>query len=496
MADSRMNKLTDADFARIRSTVQSLVAEHHLPGIAVGVVQGDELVFAEGFGHADIEANAPMTPDHRQRIGSITKTFTALCVMALVDEGRLSLDDRVVDLLPDMPFDGPAEALTIKHLLKHTGGIGEAPTRQDLPRLIDFLYTLQPDASRIPQAYPNGITIEVPPGTKWAYANHGYALLGEVIMRLEDATIDQVMRRRIFGPLGMTNSDCLDEPHVDLPACYHRAQGDEERVFMERLGRQQEDGQPVDGHNIRGRHEYIRGMSRRAAGGVQATIPDMARYASALLRKGGGIVRSETFKEMVAPQWCPDDRLSSQGFGFVRNVLCGRRTISHGGGINGGWNSHLTVFPDDGIAVLQHLNLTSPASAGVFSRITQAVLDAPSLEMPDLPFDETLLAAAPGVFEAPLPGPLTNFRIMTSVGRAQISSRDGQLWLHVRRGPWKDGARMLPADANDPTFFVLDTGEPDPPRVALVRNASGAVTALRLPGLMELVRTETVAPWV
>ena len=116
------------------------------------------------IGYADIEAKTPMTPEHRQRIGSITKTMTALCVMALVDEGRLSLDSRVVDLLPDMPFDGPVETLTIKHLLTHTGGIGEAPTMQDLPRMLDFLYTLEPDASRVPEAYPNGITIEVPPG--------------------------------------------------------------------------------------------------------------------------------------------------------------------------------------------------------------------------------------------------------------------------------------------------------------------------------------------
>jgi CubicO group peptidase (beta-lactamase class C family) len=366
---------------------------------------------------------------------------------------------------------------------------------QDFPRMLDFLYTLEPDPARVPEAYPNGITIEVPPGTKWAYANHGYTLLGELIMRIEDATIDEVMRRRIFDALGMTNSDCRDEPHADLPACYHRAPGDEERAFWERLGQQPEDGRPVDGHNIRGKHEYIRGMSRRAAGGIQATIPDMARYASALLRRGDGIVRQETFDAMVAPQWCPDDRLPSQGFGFVRSSAFGRRTIGHGGGINGGWNTDMTVFPDDGLAILQHLNLTAPASASVFARITQAVLDARPVERPSIPIDESLLQVAPGVFEATLPGPLTNFRIMTSVGRVQISALDGQLWLHARRGTWKEGARLCPTDRSDATFFSLERDGLECGQVALVLDEGGKVTGLHLPGLIELVRTETVAPW-
>jgi hypothetical protein len=197
---------------------------------------------------------------------------------------------------------------------------------------------------------------------------------------------------------------------------------------------------------------------------------------------------------MVAPHFFPDERLTNQGLGFIRNTVFDLPTYGHGGGINGGWNTLMTVFPNEQLAVLQHLNLSDASSAAAFTRITGSVLDARPAP-PAFPLDPEVLASAPGVFEAPLPGPLTNFRIMTGAGRVQISARDGELWLHARRGPWKDGARMLPADATDPAFFALDTGEPDAPRVALVRDANGAVTGLRLPGLMELVRTETVAPW-
>src|SRR2546422_10158570 len=117
-----MLKSTSIDTALICDTASRLVDEHHLPGISVGVVSGDDLIYAEGFGYADIESRRPMTPEHRQRIASITKTMVGLCAMALVDEGRLSLEDRVVDHLPDLQFHGPAEAMTIRHLLTHTSG--------------------------------------------------------------------------------------------------------------------------------------------------------------------------------------------------------------------------------------------------------------------------------------------------------------------------------------------------------------------------------------
>ncbi len=201
------------DIPRVRETVQALVEEHRPPGIAVGVVRGNELAYAESFGFADIESKRPQDPTLRHRIGSVTKTMTALCVMALVAEGRLSLDDRAVELLPDVTFHGPVEALTLRHLLTHTGGIGEAPMPDDLRNFRDYMYTNEPDRLSIHEMYPRGITIEAAPGSKWAYANIGFALLGEIIARKEGAPIDKVMQRRIFDPLGMANTDCRDERH-------------------------------------------------------------------------------------------------------------------------------------------------------------------------------------------------------------------------------------------------------------------------------------------
>ncbi len=136
-------------------------------------------MYSEAFGYADIESKTGADLNRHQRIASISKTLTGLCIMALVDDGRLSLDSRVVDLLPDVAFDGPAQAMTLRHLLTHTSGIGEAPTPDALAATIDPNARSGGD-QEFASLYRRGIIVEAEPGTKWAYANHGYALLGEI----------------------------------------------------------------------------------------------------------------------------------------------------------------------------------------------------------------------------------------------------------------------------------------------------------------------------
>ncbi len=489
-----MLKSTTLDIARIRDTVSGLIEKHHLPGLSVGVVSGDDLIYAEGFGVADIESAAPMTPDHRQRIASITKTMVSLCIMALVDEGRLSLDDRVVKVLPDIPFDGHADSLTLQHLLTHTGGVGEAPTLKEIGDPFRLLFSAEQTPKSLVDGYAEGFTIEVEPGTKWAYANHGFFLLGEIISRIEGEPFPDVARRRIFEPLGMVNSDVFDRAHPDLSTGYHRVPSEDERELRERAGQTIPDEQSVDGHNIRGK--FLAEWGRGAAGGAQSTIPDMGRYASALLAGGRGIVQPETFEKMVSPHWRPDPRLSSWGLGFSVGSLFGHRNFGHGGSAFGGWNSHIAVFPDDNLATLIHMNLVYDYFDDVRTRIVQAVLGAPDETVADRPVDPAVLASARGVYEAPIPGPLTNFRVFTTYGRIQISTRDGGLILHSRRGAWKGGVRLVPAgDEHD--LFVLDTGAPQLPRVVAIRDRDGRVTGFRFDQtiLFAMQRNDDLEPW-
>ena len=223
--------------------------------------------------------------------------------------------------------------------------------------------------------YPKGIVVEATPGTKWAYANNGYALIGEIIIRAEKASLQDVMERRIFGPLGMRDTDVRDLPSDALTTPYHRPTNDDYREQFARAGIPVPDEPLIDGHNIRGefRAEFNKGML--AAGAAQSTIPDMARYASALLRRGAGIVKPETFDSMIASHHEVDPRLVSWGLSFARTPRFGRTLIGHGGAFLGGWNTNLAFVPDENIAIIQHMNIMLDSSAPVFSHVQRALFD-------------------------------------------------------------------------------------------------------------------------
>lgn len=479
------------DTAKLSATARAVVERYAYPGLAIGVVSGGQLVHADAVGFADIESGRLQDPALRQRIGSITKTMVAMCAMALVDEGRLSLESRLVDLIPELVFHGadPA-AVTLRHLLTHTAGIGEVAMPEDIGKVAATFWSDTPHGPSM-GLFDGGLTLDVPAGTKWAYANLGYALLGEIVARIEGAPIETALQRRIFEPLGMTNSDMLDRPHPDLTTPYHRAPEADEIELRQRAGQAVEIEPTVDGTNIRGRFMHIWGG---AAGAVQSTIPDMARYAAALLDRGGGIVRPETFDAMVGPQWAPDERLESWGLGFHRFERFGRRVYGHGGGMDGGWNTMMLVIPEEDVALLIHANLYAyQAFTHLESALLAALLGG---EAPKAggPVDAAVLAAAPGVYEAP-PGRLTNFRINGMTGRLQIKARDDGLTLYARRGDWKGGVALLPADPADPGFFRVDDGALEPTHLALVRDERGAVTGLRYGMLVEMRRTEETPPW-
>ncbi len=482
-----------SDITRLRGAAQKLIDYHHLPGIGIGVVRGAELVHAEGFGWADIAAKDPYTPDTRHRIGSITKTMVGLCAMALVDEGRLSLDASIPSLLPDITFHGHGDTLTLWHLLTHTGGIGEAPNVSDLTKPFDKLFAETDPATPLADLYPDGITIEVPPGSKWAYANHGFTLLSEIITRIEGDPLPAIVARRVFEPLGMSSSDLLDEPHADLAHGYSQAPTPEARSLLDLMGVQLESDEPVDGHNLPGK--FVRVWGNGGAGAVQSTVRDMATYATALLGDSRGIVRPETFAAMTGSQYRPDPRLPGWGLSFSVQDIGPHRSFGHGGAIFGGWNSYLAVFPDLDTALVFHTNLMSEEYDSIFvPRLVRAFLNIEDAPL-DVSIDPMVLQTAPGVYEIPDAAPLTNFRPRFNPGRLQVKAEDGALRLYSRRGAWKDGARLLPADPSDPEVFAVEAEGYPRSRLVLWRDRSDEVNAVRLPRLVEMVKNPDLEPW-
>jgi CubicO group peptidase (beta-lactamase class C family) len=316
-----------------------------------------------------------------------------------------------------------------------------------------------------------------------------------MIRRLEHAELDDVMQRRIFKPLAMHDADCLGGASPRLSTPYHRAPTAEIAELMRRAGLAVHEESTVDGVNIRGVNVERRNKPTLATGGVQATMLDMQRYASALLRGGDGIVRPDTFAEMIGPQWRPDERLPGWGLGFYRSRDWGAPSFAHGGSTGNGWLTDLVVVPEYDAALLILQNVNGGDFAQGFSRIARAVFGQQDPTPTDAPIDWAILASAPGVYEA-TGGPLLSFRIAASVGRVQLKRQGDELWLYSRRGSAKSGVRLVPVDRTDPAFLV--TQEPgEPRRFLLTQDAAGRVQGIGFAdqSLAHLVRTEQVAPW-
>lgn len=471
------------------------MADFHLPGAGVAVVRGDEIVHAEGFGWADIAGKRPYTPEARHRVASVTKTMIALCVMSLVDEGKLSLDAKVTELLPDIELKGDgASSVTLWHLLTHTSGIGEAPNTSDIAKAFDKLFGESPPGVPLADLYDEGITVEAMPGTKWAYCNHGFALLGEIASRMDGLPLAEVMERRVFGPLGMESGDLLDQPHPDLTRGYTQAPTPEAWSLIRLLGIQLESETPEDGHNMPGK--YVRVWGNGGAGAVQSTLLDMAKYASALLRSSRGVVRPETFAAMTSDQYRPDPRLPGWGLGFSVRDSGGHRHFGHGGAAFGGWNSYIACFPESDAALVFHVNVMSDEFDGVMvPRVIAAFVGSENGPLPDAAIGPLILESAPGVYQLTNPGPLTNFRAAFQCGRVQIAAADGEIVMHSQRGPWKNGAKLRLADAAQPDYYVIDKGGKVRQYMALLLDDDGRVTGLRFPQIVDMERNPDAQPW-
>lgn len=302
------------------SAVDALLASYHDAGIFNGtalVSDNGKVVLKKGYGLADFEWKIPNTPDTKFRIGSITKQFTATVVMQLVEEGKLSLDATLSSVLPYYRKD-TGSRITVHHLLTHTSGI---PSYTGLPNFMR-------DVSRDPygvrefvEKYCSG-ELEFEPGSRFLYNNSGYFLLGAMIEAVTTKPYAQVLRERVFEPLGMAASG------YDLSG-----------PILEKRARGYEAG-PAGVRNA----DYLDMGLPYAAGSLYSTVEDLYIWDQALY--GEKVLPSKAKERMFTPS------LGNYGFGWVvqkRSIgvdKAERLTIGHGGGING-FNTLITRVPED-----------------------------------------------------------------------------------------------------------------------------------------------------
>lgn len=307
---------------RIDSVVISVLALRRIPGAAVALLRHDTLVYAAGFGVANLTTGAPVTPATVFQIASTTKPFTAMAILMLAEEGKVALDSPAARYLSWLP--ARYSAVTVRHLLTHTSGVNPDMRRANVDELdvAEFKRRLEERAASFP------------PGTNVQYANAGFTLLAFIVEAASGEEFGQFLRRRIFAQLGMRSAGYRVQQRTDP----RHARGYE----------------LVNGELAEAPHVF----SGWGNSGIEASVLDMAMFAAALERRA--LLRSETYDQMYTPARLINDSLpkfSSNGVSALFGVSWfltsyrGAELISHGGAV-AGFSSALDRFVRDGWTII------------------------------------------------------------------------------------------------------------------------------------------------
>lgn len=354
--------------AAIDSIARRVIEQHKAAGMAVAVMQDEELIFAADYGFANLEHRVPVTPDTVFRIASVTKQFTAAAVMLLVERQQIGLDDKLAKFFPQCSGDaGP----TVRQMLLHTSGIRDYTEQPEFSATTErHNFTTEQFVRHICELQP---LYDFEPGTAWKYSNSGYYLLGAIVEQVSGRSLQAFFASEIFARLGMSQT-ALDHETDVVP---NRASG--YRIPDDRPGEF--------------RNADLMSMSVPGpAGALRSTVRDLALWHRALF--AGQVVKPATLELMITPGRLTNGALASSAihnpkpapesaaktepvvsdYGMGLNIM--RRSagllIGHSGGISG-FASWLFTFPDQHRTVVVLTNTRESSHA--VARATEEIWD-------------------------------------------------------------------------------------------------------------------------
>lgn len=380
---------TDAAIAAAADKLAAqALSETGAAGLSVAVARNGKVILSKGYGLAEVEHDVKADGNSMFRTGSITKQFTAAAIMRLVEQGKLGLDDPITKYLPT--YNAQGREITLRHLLTHTSGI---KSYTEIKRVMldepEHEFTHQEMLDMV-QNEP----LAFEPGTKSAYSNTGYYLLGMVIENVSGKDYCAYLQDEFFGPLGLSHTRCDSNTEI----IKGRAQG--YTVAGEKLV------------NDRG----LATGTPFAAGMLLASAHDLVVWADALA--AGRVVSPASYKLMSTPFKLAGGGANDYGFGLFIDSLDGHARVQHGGGIFG-FNSMLARFPDDGVTVAVMSNSQSISSTRVANGLSREALGlSEAAAVVAVAISETEAARCEGVYRFPD----TDWEIT-------ITRRDGKLFL-------------------------------------------------------------------
>jgi len=299
---------------KVDDYVNAEMKRQHIPGVSIAVIKDGKVIKAEGYGLANVELNVPARPETVYKIGSVSKQFIAAGIMLLIQDGKLSLDDKISKFLEGTPDTW--REITVRHLLTHTSGIvREAPGFDPLK--------IQDDAEVIKTAYQ--LPLRFTPGEKWEYCNVGYFSLAEIIRKISGKPWGDYLRERLFTPLEMSATRTTTMTDI----IQNRANG-----YVWKNGK-------LDNAEI-----YF---ALRPSGAFLSTVLDLAKWDAALYT-------DKTFKQSTLSQMWDPVKLNSgathpYGFGWELGVVGGHKRVNHGGSLPG-FRAQFSRFIDDQLSIV------------------------------------------------------------------------------------------------------------------------------------------------
>lgn len=432
--------LTPAQIASINHYVTTEMAKEHIPGAEVGIYHRGRILLAKGYGFADLEFNAPVKPQTLFQSGSVGKQFVSAAIMMLVEEGKVSLDDSITKYFLDAPPSW--KPILIKNMLSHTSGLGEyeseTRTGPNGPFYLRLDFTEDQLAHKI-EALP----IDFPVGSKWAYRNTNYVLLGILIHKVTGMFYADFLTQRIFKPLGMTSTRLISDADI-IP---NRASGYE-----------------IHSGKLQNQQWVSPTFNSTADGALYFNVLDLAKWDGALY--GTTLLKQSSLDRIwtVYPLNDGKPNPGHYGFGWEINSMNGHKVIEHSGAWQG-FTCDISRYVGDNLTVVVLTNLDSGHSRPDMIAHHVAGLIKPAL-MPPPPKVHHAVAIDPKLLD----GYVGTYRLDEGVNVTITRSAEG-LTAQV------PGQSAIPIFPEGPRDFFLKAVDA---QITFVTDSSGRATGLIL----------------
>jgi CubicO group peptidase (beta-lactamase class C family)/D-alanyl-D-alanine dipeptidase len=402
-ADAPPAKAYEEAVNNLDAFIQREVEAKGLPALSIALVDDQTVVWARGYGFADPAAKTPADADTVYRVGSVSKLFTDLAVMQLVERGALDLDDPIAKVLPDFkPLNGFDKQITLRQLMCHHAGLVREPP------IGSYFDPDEPSLAKTIQSL-NRTELVYAPESRLKYSNAGVAVVGLVLEETQKQAYPRYLRRVVLDPLGMKNSALEPDPAVTKNLA---------KAVMWTY-----DGREFPAPTFT--------LGENPAGGLFTSVNDLSLFMKCLFAGGKGVdgpvLKSETLEQMYKPLYKKDGDVRNFGIGFVVGELDGHRRVGHGGAVYG-FATELDALPDDklGAIVVTSRDCANAVTSHIADEALRQML-AVKTKKP-LPKIEETAALKPEDARA-LAG-----KYKSGEKTLELIERDGRLWLLPGKG--------------------------------------------------------------